>query len=49
MNELDEILKKLGDPNKIGANNTWVGKHYSVANLINDLQEIKKRLDDDLK
>lgn len=41
---LDEILEHLGDPERVGKNMTWVAKNYSLAQLIYDLKEIKKKI-----
>ena len=37
---LHEVIKKLGDPNKVGTSQIWVGKDYSLKELIDDLQRI---------
>ena len=42
---LDEIVEYLGDPERVGKNMTWVAKNYSLAQLINDLQEVKNKLE----
>lgn len=38
---LEEIIQKLGNPDKVGKNNVWVGKDYSLRDLILDLQQQK--------
>lgn len=37
---LAEILSHLPDPEDVGLNQVWVGKNYSLKNLIIDLQRI---------
>ena len=37
---LAEILEHLPEPDRVGLNQTWVGKNYSLRNLITDLQHI---------
>lgn len=39
MTHISEVIEKL-KPGKIGNDNTWVGKNYSKADLINDLKSI---------
>lgn len=39
---IEEILDVLGTEDKIGANQTWVGENYSLAQLIVDLKYINK-------
>lgn len=39
---IDEVLEALGDPNRVGKGGTWVGKDYSLKQLILDLQKIKE-------
>lgn len=46
MEELDDILAKLGNPSKVGANQTWVGKSYSKRDLILDLRKLREKLCD---
>lgn len=43
---LDELIKFLGDPNRIGRSGTWIGKNYNVKQLIIDLQNIRGRNSD---
>lgn len=38
---LEEIVQYLGDPERVGKDNTWVAKNYSLAQLIKDLQKVK--------
>ena len=38
---LDELIKFLGDPDRIGRSGTWIGKNYNVKQLILDLQKIR--------
>ena len=40
--KLAEIVKYLGDPGRVGKDNTWVAKNYSLAQLIYDLQQVEK-------
>lgn len=40
---LEDILKHLRDPDRIGASGTWVAKNYSLAQLIKDLRKIKEK------
>lgn len=42
--KLGDILDHLGDPRRVGRNNTWVAKNYSLAQLITDLTKIKSKL-----
>lgn len=37
---LEEVLEHLPNPESVGLNQTWVGKNYSLRNLITDLQHI---------
>lgn len=39
---LEEIVQYLGDPERVGKDNTWVAKNYSLAQLIKDLTKIKE-------
>lgn len=39
---IEELLTFLGDPNRIGRNNTWIAKNYNVSQLIKDLHKINK-------
>lgn len=41
LTSLQEILEALGDPDKVGKNQVWVGKDYSLRDLIVDLQKLK--------
>lgn len=43
--KLSEILQHLGDPERVGKDNTWVAKNYSLAQLIKDLQKVKETND----
>lgn len=43
--KLSEILQHLGDPERVGKDNTWVAKNYSLAQLIKDLQKVKEKID----
>lgn len=40
---LEEIVQYLGDPVRVGKDNTWVAKNYSLAQLIKDLQKVKEK------
>ncbi len=40
---IEDIVKFFGDPNRLGRSSTWVGKNYSLSQLIIDLQNIEKR------
>lgn len=40
---LEEIVKYLGDSERVGKDNTWVAKNYSLAQLIRDLQRVKEK------
>lgn len=40
---LEEIVQYLGDPGRVGKDNTWVAKNYSLAQLIKDLQKVKEK------
>lgn len=40
---LDEIVQYLGDPGRVGKDNTWVAKNYSLAQLIKDLQKVQEK------
>jgi|AGFS01.1.fsa_nt_gi hypothetical protein len=40
---LEEIVQYLGDPERVGKDNTWVAKNYSLAQLIRDLQKVKEK------
>lgn len=40
---LDEIIEYLGDPDRVGKDNTWVAKNYSLSQLIYDLKEVKNK------
>lgn len=42
---LEEIVQYLGDPERVGKDNTWVAKNYSLAQLIRDLQKVKENND----
>ncbi|MGL5281384.1 MAG: hypothetical protein ACRC8W_06410 [Plesiomonas shigelloides] len=42
---LEEIVQYLGDPERVGKDNTWVAKNYSLAQLIKDLTKIKEKTD----
>lgn len=42
---LDEIVQYLGDPNRVGKDNTWVAKNYSLSQLIKDLTKVKGEQD----
>lgn len=42
---LEEIVQYLGDPERVGKDNTWVAKNYSLAQLIRDLQKVKEKSD----
>lgn len=37
---LEEIIKTLGDENKVGKNQVWIGKNYSLKDLIQDLKKL---------
>jgi hypothetical protein len=37
---IPDILDALGDPDKVGKNQVWVGKDYSLRDLIQDLQRV---------
>ena len=37
---VSDIIEKLGNENKIGKNQIWVAKNYSLKDLIEDLKEI---------
>lgn len=39
---LEEIVQYLCDPERVGKDNTWVAKNYSLAQLIKDLTKIKE-------
>ena len=39
---LSEIVQYLGDPERVGKDNTWVAKNYSLAQLIKDLTKVEK-------
>jgi len=39
---LEDILKHLGDPDRVGKSGTWVAKNYSLSQLIKDLQKLKE-------
>ncbi len=41
---LEEIVQYLGDPERVGKDNTWVAKNYSLAQLIKDLQKVKEKI-----
>lgn len=41
---LPDIVQYLGNPERIGADNTWVAKNYSLAQLIKDLQKVKEKI-----
>ena len=40
---LAEIVQYLGDPERVGKDNTWVAKNYSLAQLIYDLQKVQEK------
>lgn len=40
LTSLQEILEALGDPDKVGKNQVWVGNNYSLKDLIQDLQHV---------
>lgn len=40
--KLEDIIQYLGDPGRVGKDNTWVAKNYSLAQLIKDLREVNK-------
>lgn len=40
---LEEIVQYLGDPERVGKDNTWVAKNYLLAHLIKDLQKVKRK------
>lgn len=42
---LEEIVQYLGDPERVGKDNTWVAKNYSLAQLIKDLQKVQETND----
>lgn len=44
---IEELIEFFGDANRIGRCNTWIGKNYNLTQLILDLQDIKKRQDED--
>jgi len=44
---IDEVLEALGDPNRVGKGQTWVGKDYSLKQLILDLRKIKEGMKND--
>lgn len=37
---LGDLVNFLGDENRIGRDNTWIGKNYNVQQLIKDLKKI---------
>ena len=39
---LEDILKHLGSPDRVGTSGTWVAKNYSLSQLIKDLQKVKE-------
>jgi hypothetical protein len=39
--DLKDIITRLGDPDKAGANQVWVGKNYSLQEYVRDLKESK--------
>jgi len=43
---LPDIVQYLGNPERIGADNTWVAKNYSLAQLIKDLTEVQEQLNE---
>lgn len=42
LTSLEDVIKLLGDPDKVGKNMTWVGVDYSLRDLILDLREVQK-------
>lgn len=40
---LKEIVQYLGNAERVGADNTWVAKNYSLAQLIKDLQKVEEK------
>lgn len=40
--KLEDIIQYLGDPERVGKDNTWVAKNYSLAQLIKDLREVNE-------
>ncbi|QEQ94871.1 hypothetical protein pEaSNUABM56_00072 [Erwinia phage pEa_SNUABM_56] len=46
---LEELVQYLGDPERVGKNNTWVAKNYSLAQLIYDLRRINEQDNDQLR
>lgn len=39
-NNLRELVEFLGDPNRVGRNNTWIAKNYNTEQLIKDLRNM---------
>ena len=37
---LNDLVNFLGDPNRVGRNNTWIAKNYNTEQLIKDLRNI---------
>ena len=42
-NTLEELLKFLGDSDRVGRANTWIAKNYNVSQLIKDLTNIHNK------
>lgn len=42
--KLAEIVQHLGDPERVGKDNTWVAKNYSLAQLIKDLRKVQEKI-----
>lgn len=41
LTSLEDVIKLLGNPDKVGKNMTWVGNDYSLRDLILDLREVQ--------
>ena len=49
LDTIEDILTILGDPDKVGKNQVWVGKDYSLRDLILDLKQVQEAQDLDGK